>query len=148
MLAASPALVVLAPACSAGDCEVQIVSLAARRVDILTLPPGSSVASAAFSPDGAFLALQVSSGPGGDGGGLATRLEVAATATGTLTQVPGISLSSDALVGFGWVPGRDSLVAELSFTTKVQLASWVPGAPRLAVTVLRPGRGLAGVVVG
>ncbi len=61
--------------------------------------------------------------------------------------MPRTSLSSDALVGFGWPPGGDPLVAELSFTTKVQLAAWLPGAPGLAVAVLRSGRGGPGQVV-
>lgn len=149
VLAAGPGQVVLAPACGAGgSCQIQIVSLAARRVDIVTLPDGTSVASAAFSPDGAYLALQVSSGSGGNGGGMSTRLVVAPTATGRLTDVPRISLSSDALVGFGWPPGSDTLVAELSFTTRVQLAAWTPGAPGLALATLRPGRGPGQVVVG
>lgn len=147
VLAAGPGQVVEAPACSGGSCQILMVSLAARRVIIVTLPGGTSVGSAAFSPDGAYLALQVSSGAGGDSGGLSTRLEVAAAGTGRLTEVPRISLSSDALVGFGWPPGGDILVAELSFTTKVQLAAWAPGAPGLAVAVLRSGRGGPGQVV-
>ena len=59
-------------------------------------------------------------------------------ASGRLTAVPGTWLSSDALISFGWPASSDSLVAELSFTTKVQLASWRPGASRLAIAVLRP----------
>jgi hypothetical protein len=152
VLAAGPAQVAQAPPCGGGQpCQVRILSLATRRVVTITLPAGSTAASAAFSPDGAFLALQVSSGAGGgagDSGGLATRLEVAATGTGRLALVPRISLSSDALVGFGWPPGGDTLVAELSFTTRVQLAAWVPGAPGLAVAALPPGRGPGEVVVG
>ena len=31
--------------------------------------------------------------------------------------------------GSGWPDGQDRLVAELSFTTKVQVAAWKPGAP-------------------
>jgi hypothetical protein len=151
VVADSPAQVAEAPACAAGSCQIQIVSLAARRVEIVTLPAGASVASAAFSPDGAYLAVQVSSGAGGDSGSLSTRLEVAGTGPGRpagLTEVPRISLSSDALVGFGWSPAGDTLVAELSFTTKVQLAAWVPGAPGLAVAVLPPGHSPGQVVIG
>ena len=43
---------------------------------------------------------------------------------------------------------RDSLVAELAFTTKVQLASWRPGASRLAIAVLRPQHSPASLVIG
>jgi hypothetical protein len=42
----------------------------------------------------------------------------------------------------------DSLVAEFSFTTKVQLASWDPGASRPAVTVIQPGPTEAALVLG
>ena len=61
-------------------------------------------------------------------------------ASGRLTIVPGTFASSDALAGFGWPTDGDSLVAELTFTTTVQVASWHPGATRLAVAAIRPGR--------
>jgi hypothetical protein len=115
---------------------------------VVRLRPASSAASAAFSPDGDFLALQVIYSSGGDSGSSATELEVAAAATGRLTMVPGTSASSDALVGFGWPAGTDRLVAELSFTTKVQVAAWRPGAARLAVAVIRPGQTSAAMIVG
>jgi hypothetical protein len=44
-------------------------------------------------------------------------------ASGRLTAVPGIRVSSDALIGFGWPAVSDTLVADLSFTTRAQLAS-------------------------
>jgi hypothetical protein len=49
-------------------------------------------------------------------------------------------------VGFGWPTSGDSLVAEFIFPAKVQLASWHPGATRLAVAVL--GAEQASLVVG
>jgi hypothetical protein len=67
---------------------------------------------------------------------------VATSATAQIDQV------SDALVGFGWPADSDSLVAEFSFTTKVQLASWRPGASHLAITVLRPQHSPASLVIG
>ena len=76
------------------------------------------------------------------------RLEVASVTSGRLTAVPGTFVSSDALVGFGWPANSDSLVAEFIFTTKAQLASWHPGASRLAVTVIPPGPDQASLVVG
>jgi hypothetical protein len=72
----------------------------------------------------------------------------AATVTAALTVVPGTWLSSDALVSFGWPAGSDSLVTELSFTTKVQLTSWRPGAGRLAIALLRPQQSPASLVIG
>ena len=50
-----------------------------------------------------------------------------------------MNVSSDALVSFGWPARGDDLVAELSFITKVQVASWYPGARQLAVAVISAG---------
>ena len=108
----------------------------------------SSVANAAFSPDGRFLAVQVNFSDVAADGAMAVQLELASMASGRLTAVPQTWVSSDALVGFGWPAGSDSLVAKLSFTTRVQLASWHPGASRLAIAVLRPQHSPASLVIG
>jgi hypothetical protein len=147
VLAASAAQVAVVT-CSRGSCVLSLLSLVTGHVRRVALPPGTSVASAAFSPDGSYLALQANTAAGGSGGGSATELEVVATGTGRRTVVPDTSLSSDALIGFGWPPGGDRLVAELSFTTKVQLAAWRPGATQLAVTVVRPGHGADSIITG
>lgn len=96
-------------------------------------------ASGAFSPDGSYLALQVSEGAGGDGGELAMQLEVASV-SGCLAVDPRTRASSDALAGFGWPAPGGSLVAELRFTTKVQVTSWQPGARKPAVAAVSPRR--------
>jgi hypothetical protein len=147
VLAVSPSEIAWTPRC-APQCSVQTLDLATGRHTVVTLPAGSAVTSGAFSPDGSFIALQVSFGNTGDGGDLATQLEVAPVTSGRLTAVPGTWVSSDALVGFGWPAGGDSLVAEFSFTTKMQLASWHPGASLPAVTVIQPGRNQASLILG
>jgi hypothetical protein len=76
------------------------------------------------------------------------RLDVASVADGRLTAVPGTSVSSDALFSFGWPTGSDSLVAEFNFMPIMQLASWHPGASRLAVTVIQPGPTEASLIDG
>ena len=129
-------------------CSVQTLNLATGRRSVIPLPAGSSAASGAFSPDGGFLALQVSFGNTGDGGEVAMQLEVARVTGGLLMVVPGTWASSDALVSFGWPADGDSLVAEFSFMTKIQLASWHPGATRPAVTVIQPGRDQASLILG
>jgi hypothetical protein len=53
------------------------------------LPAGRSVASAAFSPDGGFLAVEVSFSNEAEDGGQAVQLELLSMATGRLTAVPG-----------------------------------------------------------
>jgi hypothetical protein len=68
--------------------------------------------------------------------------------SGRLTVVPDTWVSSDALAGFGWPADSDSLVAELYFTTKVQLASWRPGAGEPAIAVLRPQHNPVSLVIG
>jgi len=142
VIAASPDEIAWTPPCAA-TCQVRLLDLAAGRQTVVVLPAGSSAAGGVFSPSGGFLALQVSSV---DDGAFAMRLEVASVTSGRLTAVPGTSVSSDALAGFGWPTSGDSLVAEFIFATKVQLASWHPGATRLAVAVIRQDQ--APLVVG
>jgi hypothetical protein len=147
VMAASPSEIAWTSQCTP-QCSVQILDLATGRHTAFVLPAGDSVTSAAFSPDGSFLALQTSLGSSGDGGELAMQLEVAPVTGGRLTVVPGTFVSSDALVSYGWPAGGDSLVAEFSFATKIQLASWHPGASRPAVTVILPGRDQAWLILG
>jgi hypothetical protein len=147
VLAASPSEIAWTSRCTP-KCSVQTLDLATGRHTVIALPAGSSVTSGAFSPDGSFLALQLSLGNTGDGGELAMQLEVAPVTSGRLTVVPGTFASSDAFVGYGWPNSGDSLVAEFSFTTKIQLASWHPGASRPAVTVIQPGPSQAALILG
>jgi hypothetical protein len=147
VIAASANAVAWAPACDP-LCRVQVLDLATGRRTVVALPGVSSAANATFSPDGTLLALEVSFYNGGDDGALATQLDVASVTSGRLTVVPGTWASSDALVGFGWLAGGDSLIAELSFTTKVQVTSWHPGADRPAVAAVRPGQDSDSLVLG
>jgi hypothetical protein len=147
VIAASATQIAWAPPC-VERCRVQVLNLATGRQVAVELPQASSVANAAFSPDGSFLAVQVSFSNDAADGERAVQLEVASMASGRLTVVPQTWVSSDALVGFGWPASSDSLVAELSFTAKVQLASWHPGASRLAIVVLRPQRSPASLAIG
>jgi hypothetical protein len=125
-----------------------VLDLGTGRQTTVALPGVSSAASAAFSPDGRLLAVEVSFYNGGDGGQLATQLDVASAASGRVRVVPGTWVSSDALAGFGWPAASDTLIAELSFTTRVQVASWQPGTARLAVAAIRPGQNSASLIVG
>jgi hypothetical protein len=148
VIAASAAEIAWAPGCgqaTAPTCRVRVLDLVTGKLTTVALPGASSAASGAFSPDGQFLAIEASFY---DSGSLATQLDVATVATGHLSAVPGTSVSSDALVGFGWPTSSDSLVAELSFTTTVQVASWDPGAAAVAVVAIRPGPDSTSLVVG
>jgi len=147
VIAASATEIAWAPPCVA-RCRVQVLNLATGRQVSVELPAASSVSTAAFSPDGGFLAVQLGFSDDADDGAMAVQLQLASMNSGRLTVVPETWVSSDALVGFGWAAGSGSLVAELSFTTKVQLASWHPGASRLAIAVLRPQHSPASLVVG
>jgi hypothetical protein len=147
VIAASATQIAWAPPCVA-RCLVQVLNLATGRQIPVELPAASSVANAAFSPDGSFLAVQVRFSHNAADGAMAVQLELVSMASGRLTAVPQTWVSSDALVGFGWPASSDSLVAELRFTTKVQLASWHPGASRLAITVLGPQHSPASLVIG
>ncbi|MGH3159538.1 MAG: hypothetical protein ACRDNF_23595 [Streptosporangiaceae bacterium] len=147
VIAVSTTQIAWTPPC-AGRCRVRVLYLATGRQVTAELPEGRSVANAAFSHDGSFLAIEVSFSNEADDGGQAVQLELVSMASGRLTAVPGTWLSSDALIGFGWPTSSDSLMAELSFTTKVQLASWRPGASRLAIALLRPQQTPACLVIG
>ena len=102
----------------------------------------------AFSPDGRFLALQLSFGDNSYNGQMAVQLELVSTGSDRLTVIPQTWVSSQAMAGFGWPVGNDTLVAELTFTTKVQLASWRPGASQLAIAALTPRHSLVSLVMG
>jgi hypothetical protein len=144
IIAASPAEIAWTPPCAA-TCRVQLLDLATGRRSTVELPAGSFAEGAAFSPNGGLLGLQVMSDRSG---GPSTRLEVASTASGRLTALPGTSVGSDAVVDFGWPTVGDSMVAEFIFPATVQLASWHPGASVLAVAVVRPGQEQTSLVVG
>jgi hypothetical protein len=147
VIAASASHVAWTPPCAA-RCLVRVLDVRTGRTTQIPLTTGGSAARGVFSPDGSMLALAVSIGNGGDGGATAMQLEVASVPGGRLAVVPGTWASSDALSGFGWPAGDDSLVAELSFMTKVQVVSWRPGSSRLAVTVVAPQQKPNDLVVG
>jgi hypothetical protein len=147
VVAASTTQIAWAPPCAA-RCRVQVLDLVSGRQVTVELPAGRSPASAAFSPDGRFLAVEASFSTESDDGGQAVQLELVSIPSGHQMTVPGTWLSSDALISFGWPASSDSLVAELGFTTKVQLMSWRPGAARLAIAVLGPAHGTASLVIG
>jgi hypothetical protein len=147
VLAASATEIASAPPCPA-RCRVQVLNLATGRQITAELPEGRSAVSAAFSPDGRFLAVEESFSNEGDDGGQAVQLDLVSLASGHVTAVPGTWLSSDALISFGWPAGGNSLVAELGFTTKVQLMSWHPGASLLATALLRPRLNSGSLVIG
>ena len=145
VIAASATEIAWTSRCAPTTCRVQLLDLATGRPSAIALPAGSTAANAAFSPSGAFLALQLSYGLDG---GSAARLDVASVASGELTEVPRTSVSSDALFAFGWPANSDSLVTEFTFMPTIQLASWQLGSSRLAVSVLKPGPTQASLVVG
>ena len=147
VIAVGPAQIAWAPPCSA-RCRVQVLNLDTGRQVPVELPAASWVASADFSPDGRFLALQASFGDNSNDGQMAVQLELVSTASGRLTVIPQTWVSSDALAGFGWPAGSDTLVAELTFTSKVQLASWQPGDSQLAIAALGPRHSPLSLVIG
>jgi hypothetical protein len=147
VIAANASQIAWTPRC-ARRCLVRVLDVVTGRITQIRLPSIGSAAMGAFNPDGSLLALAVSIGNGGNGGATAMQLEVASVPGGRLVVVPGTFASSDALSGFGWPAGDDRLVAELSFMTKVQVASWRPGSSRLAVAVVAPRQKPKDLVVG
>jgi hypothetical protein len=147
VIAASATQIAWALPCVA-RCRMRVLNLATGRQASAELPAASSVAKAAFSPDGSYLVVQVGFSDNTANGARAVQLERVSLASGRLTAVPQTWVSSQALIGFGWPASNDSLVAEFSFTTTTQLASWRPGADRLAIAALRPQHSPASVVIG
>ena len=96
-------------------------------------------------PGGRLLALQLSYGPDG---GLVRQLDVASVTTGRLTEVTRTYITNDVLIDFGWPTEGDNLVAEFALTPAIQLTAWRPGASRVAVSALKPGRAQASLIVG
>ncbi len=129
----------------APTCRVHVLDLVTGRETAVGLPAGGSAADGSFSPSGRLLALQLSYGPDG---GLVRQLDVASVATGRLTEVTRTYITNDTLVDFGWPTEGDNLVAEFAFMPTIQLASWHPGSSRVAVSVLKPGRTQASLIVG
>ena len=147
VLAASATEVAWASPCAV-RCAVQVLNLATGRQVAVKLPVASSVTTAVFSPGGSLLALQVDFSEDSADGEPAVQLDLVSVASGRLTTVPQTWVASSALMGFGWPASGDSLVAELDFTTRTQLASWHPGASRLAITTLKPQPSPGSLVLG
>jgi len=150
VVAVDATAVAYAPPCVA-TCPVQVFNVRTGRELTIKMRPTDTVTSGVFSPDGRFLALQVSRGNGvvSDGGASAIQLEVASAATGRTAVVPHIFVSGDAVAGFGWPGSRDYLVAEFNFSSTVQMAFWDPAAGGdPAVADIKPTQDPAALVVG
>jgi hypothetical protein len=143
VIAASPAEIAWMPACTAG-CRVHVLHLPGGRAGEITLPGRSHSYEGAFSPDGRFLALLVTARITASGWPGATRLMVAAVATGRITPVPGTTVASRIGVSFGWQAGSQRLIADVTVGVpgqyEWQIAVWRPGDARLSVALARaPG---------
>jgi len=137
LLAVSARQIAWMPRC-ARRCEIEVADVVTGQVTAVQLQSGQVTVSAAFSPDGNYLAVQVS----------ATRLYVVSLRSGQVAAVPGTRAAGGALVGFGWPDDTDTLVTELSFPARLQLAAWHPGGATPEVIALEPGHGASGIVVG
>lgn len=145
--ASADAVAYTTPGCSSA-CEVHVVNLATGYKLTLGVPAGHVVTDAAFSPDGRYLALEVSAGESSDSSSLEVQLEVASLATGKLTVLPHTWATGDPMTGLGWPGNDDGLVAKLDTGSKVQMAFWAPGARSLAVANLGVDANPADIVVG
>ncbi len=129
----------------APTCRVQVLDLMTGIQTTVGLPAQGSAADGSFSPGGRLLALQLSYGPDG---GLVRQLDVASVTTGRLVEVTRTYIPNDVLIDFGWPTEGDNLVAEFALTPAIQLTAWHPGASRVAVSALKPGRAQATLIVG
>lgn len=150
VVAVNATAVAYAPPC-VQTCPVHVFNLASGRQAIVKMRPTDTASAGVFSPDGRFLALEISRGNGdvSDDGTSATQLEVASAATGHAMVVPHIFVSSDALAGFGWPGSQDDLVAEFRLDSRVQITFWDPVARgNVAVADINPADDPAALVIG
>lgn len=146
VVAVSATEVAYEPPCQA-SCSVRVLNLSTGRATVVGLPATNSVLAGRFSPDGRFLALEVSANDNAYGAS-AMRLEVASMPDGHPVVVPHTDVSSDALDGFGWPGDRDELVAGFSYIGRVQTVFWNQPASMLAVAVVSPRQDPSGLVFG
>lgn len=146
VIAVSATEVAYEPPCQL-TCPVRVVNVSTGRARMIGLPATNTVLTGSFSPDGRFLALEVSANNNPDGAS-AMRLEIASLPHGRLAVVPHTNVSSDALNGFGWPEDRDVLVAEFSFVGQVQAVLWSQPAGQLVVAGISPRQDPFGLVIG
>jgi hypothetical protein len=140
VIAASPGEIAWMPACAA-RCIVHVLNPSGEPDRAIPLAGRSQAYQGAFSSDGKFLALQVTTGRGAGGRGAATRLVVVALASGRLTAVPGTTVGSGNGVDFGWQPGSDQLIVYVGQQGGWQVAVWRPGDAHLYVAAVRAPAG-------
>jgi hypothetical protein len=132
----------------ASTCLVHVLNLETGYKLTLRVPPGHVVTDAQFSPDGRYLALEVSAGESSDSSTLEVQLEVASLATGHLTVLPHTWATGDPVTGLGWPGNDDRLVAKLNTGSEVQMLFWAPGHRSLALASVPGSQNPADIVVG
>ncbi len=146
--ASADAIAYTRPHC-ASACPVHVLNLATGYKLTFRSSSGHTVTDAAFSPDGRYLALEVTAGESSDGETLEVQLEVASLASGRLTVLPHTWSAGDPLTGLGWPGNGDDLVVKLTAGSNFELlAFWAPGARSLSVAPVEGGQNPADIVVG
>jgi WD40 repeat protein len=134
--------------CDSSLCLVHVQNLVTGYKLTLRVPPGHVVTDAQFSPDGRYLALEVSAGESSDSSTLEVQLEVATLASGRLTILPHTWATGDPVTGLGWPGNDDRLVAKLNTGSEVQMLFWAPGHRSLALAAVPGSQNPADIVVG
>ena len=134
--ASADAVAYIAPRCPS-TCPVHVLNLVTGYKLALRVPSGHVVTDAQFSPDGRYLALEVSAGESSDSSTLEVQLEVASLASGHLTVLPHTWATGDPMTGLGWPGNDDRLVVKLNTGSEVQMAFWAPGHRSLAIAFVK-----------
>ena len=148
VVAASADAIAYTSAGCASSCPVHVRNLATGYKLTLRVPPGHVVTDAEFSPDGQYLALEVSAGESSDSSTLEVQLEVGSLASGRLTVLPHTWATGDPMTGLGWPGNDDGLVVKLNTGSTVQIAFWAPGARVLDVATLGTSQNPADIIAG
>jgi hypothetical protein len=146
LIAANPTEIAWTPSC-AGECGgVRVLDLPSGRTRDMALPGRGTAAEGEFSPDGGLLALLVTNDSAMGGPATENQLMVATVASGRVTAVPGTTVGSGIALDFGWEPGSQLLIADVTADAQGQsleqggewqIGVWRPGAAQLSTTFAR-----------
>jgi hypothetical protein len=145
LIAASATEIAWTPSC-AGNCGVDVLDLPAGRVRDVTVPARSTATEGEFSPDGDLLALLVTTSSLEGGPAIENQLMVATVASGRINSVPGTAVGSGIALDFGWQPGSELLIADVTADAQHQIPGeggqwqigvWRPGDAQLSTTFMR-----------
>ena len=119
----------------APDCPLLLIDVATGRQRVRPLPGGPVPAAAAFTPDGARLAVSTFGLASGEGDAAAEphtgRVLVLDVCGGRVQQVPGLRTGRSQAADVAWAPDGVVLLLGVKWPTYERIARWHPASDRL-----------------